>query len=216
MKKIDFELKEKGHKMRIFRFGDRAVRVLIIMLVLVMACALYGCSGDLNGKSDNDSVITVTQAKYVAFTDAGADPQNSLITRRKLTEDNGPLYLICFTTWEDDRTVRYEYDIDGISGDIRDSRKKIQSSAPAKLDEDDKDSDYRTAKDFIGVARAKKMVLKDTGLEAKETVFRSVRLENRNKRALYVTEFYSMGITYMFQIDAVNGKVLSREVQFSD
>jgi uncharacterized membrane protein YkoI len=188
----------------------------MLVLVIAAACALYGCSGNLDEKKEQKSLISVDEAKSMAFYDSGADPENTLITRRKLTEDDGPVYLICFTTWTDNRTIRYEYDIDGLSGEVKGSRKKIQSFAPAKINKNDKASEYKSGKDFIGVVKAKKLVLEDAGLDAEETEFRSIRLENRDKRALYVTEFYSMGITYMFHIDAVNGKVLSREVQFND
>ena len=216
MKKIDFQEKEIRHTMRFFGFRDRAVRVLMAVLVTAMIFALYGCSGNLDEKNEQKSLISVDTAKEMAFYDSGADPENTLITRRKLIDDDGPVYLICFTTWTENRTIRYEYDIDGTSGEVKESRKKIQSFAPAKIKGEDKASEYRSGKDFIGVAKARKLVLEDAGLDAEETEFRSIRLESRDKRALYVTEFYSMGITYMFHIDAVNGKVLSREVQFND
>ncbi len=217
MRNIDFQLKERRNTMRFIGLKDLAIRLIVLVLAITTACTLYGCSGKQAAESKLEPVVSIKDAKTVALEDAGVDPEETLVTRRKLSEDAGvPVYLICFTTWTDNRTVRYEYDIDGNSGDILDSRKKTQSFSSARIENETKVSDYKTAADFIGVVRAKALVLEDTGLKKDETEFRTMRLEVREKRALYVTEFYSMGITYMFHIDAVTGKVLSREVQFND
>ncbi len=188
----------------------------VVILTVLMMC-LAGCAvGPDQGEAEAPKV-SVRKAKKIALEDAGVNTARTLVTRRKLTSALGkPEYTICFTSQSGNNTTRYQYTIDGLDGAVLERSKRIRTFAETRTVDDTEGTEDSEGAEFIGVAKARAAILKDAGLDEKETSFKVVRLESRRDRDVYVVEFDSMGISYLFDIDAYDGTVISREVRFDD
>lgn len=65
------------------------------------------------------------------------------------------------------------------------------------------------ADEYISADRAREIARKDAGLRKNEMVFLKVRLDmDRDETAHYDVEFYSKGVEYDYEIDALTGEIL--------
>ncbi len=214
---IMFRYKEEQRKMQASARQKIISTLAVIIVVALIGGVLYGCSDSQVQSNTADPKISVKEAKEAALLDAGVSPSKTLITRRKLVDISGtPQYLINFVTQTGNNTVRYQYTIDGMEGNVTERSKQIRTFASVRVGDETSTEEHKQGDEFIGVAKAKAAILEDTGLDEKEMAFKVVRLESRREMDIYVVEFESMGISYLFNLDAVSGTIVSREVRFDD
>lgn len=162
--------------------------------------------------------ISVGQAKAAALSDAEVKSSEVTFKRRNLEyEGKKPYYRIEFEKVAGNDTDVYTYIVDGLNGSVERKDKRVKSFAYVpESPEDVKTGHPEENEKYIGVEKAKKHALSDTGLEHDDVTFTSVKLLNDSGRMIYQTQFESMGIKYDFDIDALTGKVLKREVEYND
>ena len=129
--------------------------------------------------------VSLEEAKKIALEDAGLDEttQKIVFTREELSRNQGkPCYLLEFYTG----TNQYFYQIDAKSGSIIYAGK------------------------FITLSEAKKIALKDAGLDeaTQKIVFTREELNRNSGKPCYILEFYTAKKQYSYKVDAKNGSIM--------
>ena len=129
--------------------------------------------------------ISLEEAKKIALKDAKLDEltQKIVFTREELSRNQGnPCYLLEFYTG----TNQYFYQIDAKSGSIIYAGK------------------------FITLSEAKKIALKDAGLDeaTQKIVFTREELNRNSGKPCYILEFYTAKKQYSYKVDAKNGSIM--------
>ncbi len=134
--------------------------------------------------------ILLTDAKRIAVDDAGCT-EKVAFTEEELV-DGGiktPYYRLVFT----DRKTQWTYRINAVSGAILEKKSK-------NTDEPD----------YISLEEAKKIALKDAGLDkyAQKIVFTKTEFNRYQGKQCYLLEFYTGKNRYYYQIDAKTGDII--------
>ena len=147
------------------------------------------------GTTAAESYIGVERAKEIALKDAGLSASQVSFVRAGLDWDNGRMeYEVEF--WKDN--VEYDYEIDAYTGTILHSDRDIEGySIPAQSSAD------------IGADRAKEIALDHAGVSASKATFVRAHLDYEDGRRVYDVEFYSGNQEYDYEINAVDGTILS-------
>lgn len=69
---------------------------------------------------------------------------------------------------------------------------------------------------YIGVERAKAIALEDAGLDGKDVQFEKVKLEHEDNLVIYDVEFEYGKIEYDYDLDAVSGAIVDKDVEIDD
>ena len=134
--------------------------------------------------------ILLTDAKKIAVDDAECT-EKVTFTEEELV-DGGiktPYYLLVFA----DNKTQWTYRINAISGAVM-----------------GKHIDDISGTNFISLEEAKKIALKDAGLDdtAQKIVFTKTELNRSQGRACYILEFYTGKYQYHYEIDAKTGDII--------
>ena len=139
--------------------------------------------------------ITLAEAKKIALDDAGCKDKVSF-TEETLVSGGikTPYYRLVFA----DAKTQWTYRIDAVLGIVLE--KKQKETATTEID---------TA-DFISLEEAKKIALKDAGLDeaAQKIVFTREELNRNSDKPCYILEFYTAKKQYSYKVDAKNGSII--------
>ena len=139
--------------------------------------------------------ITLSEAKKVALDDAGCKDKVSF-TEETLVSGGikTPYYRLVFA----DAKTQWTYRIDAVLGIVLE--KKQKETATTEID---------TA-DFISLEEAKKISLKDAGLDeaTQKIVFTREELNRNSGKPCYILEFYTAKKQYSYKVDAKNGSII--------
>ena len=139
--------------------------------------------------------ITLADAKKIALDDAGCKDKVSF-TEETLVSGGikTPYYRLVFA----DAKTQWTYRIDAVLGIVLE--KKQKETATTEID---------TA-DFISLEEAKKIALKDAGLDeaTQKIVFTREELNRNSGKPCYILEFYTGTNQYHYQIDAKSGSII--------
>ena len=139
--------------------------------------------------------ITLSEAKKIALDDAGCKDKVSF-TEETLVSGGikTPYYRLVFA----DAKTQWTYRIDAVLGIVLE--KKQKETATTEID---------TA-DFISLEEAKKIALKDTGLDeaTQKIVFTREELNRNSGKPCYILEFYTAKKQYSYKVDAKNGSIM--------
>ncbi len=72
------------------------------------------------------------------------------------------------------------------------------------------------ARKEINLKKAKSVALKDAGLKASDITFVKTKLDNDDGKMVYDIEFYSGNVEYDYEIDAMSGKILSKDTDIEN
>ena len=173
-------------------------------------------SGSLNTFAANN-YIGVEKAKSIALKDAGVSGATFVKTKLE-TEDGVKVYDVEFYK----ANVEYDYEIDAITGKIREKDLDIENfSIPKKKATTNKQttkskvktSTKKAAKD-IGVEKAKSIALKDAGVS--NVKFTKAKVDYENGIKVYDIEFRKGNKEYDYEIEAATGKIRERNVDLDD
>ena len=178
-------------------------------------------SGSLMTFAANSSYIGVEKAKAIALKDAKVS--DVTFVKVKLdTEDGVKVYDVEFYKGN----VEYDYEIDAITGQIREKDLDIENfSIPKKKATTNKQttkattkskvktSTKKAAKD-IGVEKAKSIALKDAGVSGVK--FTKAKVDYENGVKVYDIEFRKGNKEYDYEIEAATGKIRERNVDLDD
>ena len=139
--------------------------------------------------------ITLSEAKKIALDDAGCKDKVSF-TEETLVSGGikTPYYQLVFA----DAKTQWTYRIDAVLGIVLE--KKQKETATTEID---------TA-DFISLEEAKKIALKDAGLDeaTQKIVFTREELNRNQGKPCYILEFYTSKKQYSYKVDAKNGSIM--------
>ena len=139
--------------------------------------------------------ITLSEAKKIALDDAGCKDKVSF-TEETLVSGGikTPYYRLVFA----DAKTQWTYRIDAVLGIVLE--KKQKETATTEID---------TA-DFISLEEAKKIALKDAGLDeaTQKIVFTREELSRNSGKPCYILEFYTAKKQYSYKVDAKDGSIL--------
>ena len=139
--------------------------------------------------------ITLSEAKKIALDDAGCKDKVSF-TEETLVSGGikTPYYQLVFA----DAKTQWTYRIDAVLGIVLE--KKQKETATTEID---------TA-DFISLEEAKKIALKDAGLDepTQKIVFTREELNRNSGKPCYILEFYTAKKQYSYKVDAKNGSIM--------
>ena len=139
--------------------------------------------------------ITLSEAKKIALEDAGCKDKVGF-TEETLVSGGikTPYYRLVFA----DAKTQWTYRIDAVLGIVLE--KKQKETATTEID---------TA-DFISLEEAKKIALKDAGLDeaTQKIVFTREELNRNSGKPCYILEFYTAKKQYSYKVDAKDGSIL--------
>ena len=152
--------------------------------------------------------IGKAKAKKIALDDAGLKESEVTFTKTKLDNDDGrEIYDVEFHT----EKKEYEYEIDAKTG-------KIVNKSVENRENDNNNNNNNTDTDtqLIGKTKAKKIALDDAGLKESEVTFTEVYLDRDDGVQYYNVDFYTSTKEYDYEIHAVSGKILERDIENRD
>ena len=142
--------------------------------------------------------ILLADAKKIALDDAGVNVKVVFTTEELVAGGiKSPYYYFVF---ESD-SARWTYKIDAVLGVIMDKTcDKIIPLAP----------------EFIGLEKAKQIVLEDAGLDeaAQKIVFTREELRRNSGKPCYILEFYTDKCAYSYKVDAVSGEITGKKTDW--
>ena len=134
--------------------------------------------------------ITLSEAKKIALDDAGCKDKVSF-TEETLVSGGikTPYYRLAFA----DAKTQWTYRIDAVLGTVLEKQQKEIVTT-----------------DFISLEEAKKMALKDAGLDeaTQKIVFTREELSRNSGKPCYILEFYTAKKQYSYKVDAKNGSII--------
>ena len=134
--------------------------------------------------------ITLSEAKKIALDDAGCKDKVSF-TEETLVSGGikTPYYRLVFA----DAKTQWTYRIDAVLGNVLEKQQKEIVTT-----------------DFISLEEAKKIALKDAGLDeaTQKIVFTREELNRNQGKPCYLLEFYTGTNQYFYQIDAKSGSII--------
>ena len=134
--------------------------------------------------------ITLSEAKKIALDDAGCKDKVSF-TEETLVSGGikTPYYQLVFA----DAKTQWTYRIDAVLGNVLEKQQKEIVTT-----------------DFISLEEAKKIALKDAGLDeaTQKIVFTREELSRNQGKPCYILEFYTAKKQYSYKVDAKDGSIL--------
>ena len=134
--------------------------------------------------------ITLSEAKKIALDDAGCKDKVSF-TEETLVSGGikTPYYRLVFA----DAKTQWTYRIDAVLGTVLEKQQKEIVTT-----------------DFISLEEAKKIALKDAGLDeaTQKIVFTREELSRNSGKPCYILEFYTAKKQYSYKVDAKNGSII--------
>ena len=139
--------------------------------------------------------ITLSEAKKIALDDAGCKDKVSF-TEETLVSGGikTPYYRLVFANAK----TQWTYRIDAVLGIVLEKKQKETVT-----------TEINTA-DFISLEEAKKIALKDAGLDeaTQKIVFTREELNRNQGKPCYILEFYTAKKQYSYKVDAKDGSIL--------
>ena len=134
--------------------------------------------------------ITLTEAKKIAVDDAGCTDRVTFIEETLVSGGiKTPYYRLIFA----DAKTQWTYRIDAVLGIVLEKKQKETATT-----------------DFISLEEAKKIALKDAGLNeaTQKIVFTKEVLSRNSGKPCYILEFYTAKKQYSYKVDAKNGSII--------
>lgn len=152
------------------------------------------------------SDITLEKAKTIAFNNAGVSKNDAqIISAHKDRDDGITYYEIEFRT----SSYKYEYEIDLNGKIISYDKDPVKNSTSAAKKAAKKTTAVSSDSKYIGVDKAKSIALSKAGLSSKNVTFTKAKLEKDDGIYIYEIEFETSSKEYEFEINAVNGSIVS-------
>ena len=164
--------------------------------------------------SASGDYITVERAKQIALNDAGVKESNAVFLRANLDWDDGRMqYEVEFYSG----STEYDYDIDAVTGAIISSDRDMEDfqiwngntggNRPTNVSSGNSGSS--TSGNYISAERAQQIALAEC--PSGSTVYKC-QFDWDDGRAQYEVEIRNGWTEYDFEIDAVTGTILSRDI----
>lgn len=164
--------------------------------------------------SSTSNYISAERAKEIALADAGVSAADAVFLRAQLDWDDGRAeYEVEFYSGN----VEYDYDIDAVTGAIRSSDRdlenfRIPTNGSTQVNQGSTTTTPSTGS-VISTDRAQEIALAEVPSGA--TVIKC-HLDWDDGRQVYEVELRNGWTEYDFEIDALTGSIISRDVDYGD
>lgn len=166
-----------------------------------------------NGAQTQEGALSETDAKKIAFDDAGvSEAEITYIKIRRHQEDGRHIYEIDFTVG----TKEYDYDIDALDGTIHTKEMKTEDG---KKQGDNTAAVNQTKENGVGLiteAEAVAIAFKDAGVKESDVSNIRARLDWEDGVQVYEVEFYAGAKEYDYDINASDGTVSKKDMEIED
>lgn len=192
------------------KIGKIAIATLASLGVLATGSALLTSQyiAEANAK------LTVEEAKSIAFKTANVNAKDVKQYTVKLEKENGvTVYDVEFYV----NNIAYDYEIDANSGAIVSSDSEVEYLVikPDNKTQNNQ-SNNRNNANYIGVAKAKSIATKDAGVNSNQAKFYTSKFDFEDGRAVYDIEFYVNNVEYDYEIDAITGKIIEKDMDIEN
>ena len=168
----------------------------------------------------NADYIGEEKAKTIALEHAGLKAADVTFIKAHLDHDDGrAVYDVEFYSGN----VEYDYEIDAVSGDIREYDRDIENysishggSSHSGSSGTSSSGSTSTSADYIGEAKAKSIALEHAGLSEADVTRMKVSLDRDDGRVEYEVEFNKGRMEYQYDIDAVTGSIIEWDHDYDD
>ena len=151
------------------------------------------------GNNSNINVsMTEEEARNIALQRVGKNSNEVTFTRVRIDRENG---ITVYDVYFYDNEKEYEISIDVETKEIVSFKEDYLSNY----------NNTTTTNDYIGVDKAREIVLNHAGLNSSDVRFSKVELDIDYHIATYEIEFYHDYYEYDYEIDAVTGEILKYE-----
>ena len=163
-------------------------KTLVSVLAAVMLLSAVGCAFAAN-------MITIEEAKQIAFAQAGVTADQVLLTKSHLDRDDGrTVYDIEFYVG----STEYDLDIDAYTGKI------------TEFETENKNRDF--SKENITEDEAKLIATAYVNKKIEDVAFTKCHLDRDDGRTVFEMKFVADGMEYEFDIDAATGAISDFDV----
>jgi hypothetical protein len=194
------KLSVKRRLINIMKNNETMKKISTLSILGILGATVL--SGSLMTFAANNSYIGVEKAKAIALNDAKVS--DVTFVKVKLdTEDGVKVYDVEFYKGN----VEYDYEIDAITGQIREKDMDIENYTIPKKKNKNKNNKNNTAD--IGVEKAKEIALRDAGVSG--VTFVKAKLDYEDGVRVYDVEFYKDNVEYDYEIDATTGQIREKD-----
>ena len=158
-----------------------------------------------SGNASDKAYIGTENALTIAYEHSGVDSANVTVLESGLDWDDGRMvYELEFVSGN----IKYEYDIDALSGDVRKAERENFSSL--NVSAPNTSSDLSNA-DWIDQQAAKEIAFADAGVSQQDVQKLELDFDYENGQGIYEIEFICNGTEYEYDIHAKTGEILKAE-----
>lgn len=152
------------------------------------------------GGNNQTTTVSMTEeeARNIALQRVGKTSEEVTFTRVRVDRENG---ITVYDVYFYDAEKEYELSIDVNTKEIVSYREDYLSTG----------NNTTTSTDYIGVERAREIVLNHAGLSSSEVTFSKAELDVDYGFATYEIEFYYNYFEYDYEVNAVTGEILKYE-----
>lgn len=152
---------------------------------------------DMNQNTNNTVSMSEEEARNIALQRVGKDSSQVNFTRVRIDRENG---ITVYDVYFYDSEKEYELSID------------VETKEVVSYKEDYlKGNNNTSSTNYIGIDKAKEIVLNHAGLDSSDVRFSKVELDRDYHMATYEIEFYYNYYEYDYEVDAVTGEILKYE-----
>ncbi len=173
---------------------------------------MLSSSMDVIGTASDKKYIGNAKAKEIALNNAGISANSIRDYECELDFEYGKMiYEVSF----DFGNYEYEYDIDAFSGKILHSQKEKNEDYNPNSNSNSEPTERPSVNaEYIGKAKAKTIALNHANASAVQQY--ECELDYENGKAVYEISFIFENMEYDYEIDAVNGKIISSHKEKAD
>ena len=153
-------------------------------------------NGNFNNNTDTVS-MTEDEARNIALARVGKSLDDVTFTRVKIDRENG---ITVYDVYFYDNEKEYELSIDVETKEIITYKEDYLTN-----------NNQTTSNKYIGVERAKEIVLEHANLTNTDVLFSKVELDVDYHIATYEIEFYYNYFEYDYEVNAITGEILKYE-----
>lgn len=185
-----------------------AVCTLLIIAVITTLCMKF------ISHAFTQEEIGLSRGVSIALANAGYEEED--ITDLKASYSNKALstvYKIKFSTGD----YKFSYTIDSYTGEILQiDRTPISGSDYSDKEQTSASSVSDSSTQYIDVDKAKSIALSDAGLDAAAVTFIKAKRERDDGMYIYEIEFLYELNEYEYEINAADGRIIDKSVEYAD
>ena len=173
---------------------------------------------ELQSASLPTGLITDSKAQAIAYADAGVKAGEVKLESCKMDKEDGAwVYELEFRVGANE----YDYEIDAVSGDILKRDMDLEDGGHTDDDDqddidDDEDSKEEAPAKLIKEEKALQIACKDAGVKSSHISLIKCHLDEEDGTWVYELEFMAGANEYDYEIDAVSGDILKRDMDLED